>query len=266
MLYELLVGTAPFGMEATREVAERRLTDSVPSASAQRPGIPTEFDRIIATATARDPGRRYVDAHAMEKALDQLSTTLQLPHYVVPTPQESAEQTAAQTALSTLASLHKGEDPAGAPSSEAETDVLGADNATEILGSGDATEIFPTVDSRVAASPVHTAVLTSAVPLEDTSGLFPSEGEDRESADDHSPIPVYAEDEAEEPLSPEEERAWRLASHPRVWPVLIWVVALLLVLGGAGAAMRSLGHELLPPAPASHLQSETGNQPEALFR
>lgn len=266
VLYELLVGTAPYGMEATREVAERRLTDTVPSASAQRPGIPTEFDRIIATATARDPERRYVDAHAMGKALDQLSTTLQLPHYVVPTPQESAEQTAAQTALSTMAALRKGEDPAGGPSSAAETEVLGADNETEILDSADATEVFPTVAQGAAAAPVHTAVLTSAVPLEDTNGLFPPKEEDEESADDNGLGSVYVEEDVDEPLSPEEERAWRLASHPRVWPILIWLVALLLVLGGTGAAMRSLGHELLPPAPASHSQSETGNQPEALFQ
>ena len=113
---------------------------------------------------------------------------------------------------------------------------------------------------------MHTAVLTSAVPLEDTNGLFPLKEEDEESADDNGLGYVYVEEDVDEPLSPEEERAWQLASHPRVWPILIWLVALLLVLGGTGAAMRSLGHELLPPAPASHSQSETGNQPEALFQ
>lgn len=275
VLYELLVGTAPFGMEATREVAERRLTDTVPSASSQRPGIPVEFDRIIATATARDPEYRYVDAQAMRKALDQLSTTLQLPHYVVPTPRESAEQTAAQTALSTMAALRKDVDDASSgPSTDAETDVLGANNATEVLGSGDATEIFPMTPLAGGASPVQTAVLTSAVPLEDTSGLFPPESEDEESVDDDEPDSAYDEDPADEPLTPEEERAWRLASHPRVWPVLVWVVALVLVLCGVGVGMRSLGHELLPPAPVSHSHTEVGNhenprdqgnQPEALF-
>ena len=130
VLYELLVGTPPFGMSATRDVAEQRLSHDVPPASSQRPGIPTDFDAIISTATARNPEERYADAQEMCSALNRVRDKLHLPHYTVPTPQESAEQTAAQTALSTLAinnsEDHSDSEAATIPISGEKTEVIDA--------------------------------------------------------------------------------------------------------------------------------------------
>lgn len=237
VLYELLVGTPPFGMSATRDVAEQCLSHDVPPASSQRPGIPTDFDAIISTATARNPEERYADAQEMCSALNRVRDKLHLPHYTVPTPQESAEQTAAQTALSTLA-INNSEDHSD---SEAATIPI----------SGEKTEVIdaPPEEQPHPHATAHTALLTSCLPSSDDPAT-PSAGSPNSLGG--NPAPDADDDiDDDEDLDAAEIRAWKLASHPRIWPVIIWLIVLVLIMGGAGIAMRSLGHELFPSAAAA---------------
>lgn len=232
VLYELLVGQPPFGMPETKAAAKKRLIENVPAASAQRPGIPAEVDSLIEKATQRDPQKRFDNAEDMAKAVRELSLKLRLPAFTVPTPQQSAEQTSAATALST---------------STGTTEIIGADGATEIIGADGATEIIPSV-------PNATAVLTSPVvddPLPGLPGLDDNATELVDLPEEDS-LPDAAtafleSNEDDEPLTPEELYALQLASHPRLWPVLVWLLVLALVVAGLATGMYQLGTAVVQP-------------------
>ena len=48
------------------------------------------FDELTASATARNPRDRFTGAHEFLDALDDVSASLRLPHFVVPLPTQSA--------------------------------------------------------------------------------------------------------------------------------------------------------------------------------
>lgn len=219
VLYELLVGKPPFGMPESKLAAKQRLTRQVPPASLQRPGIPAAFDELIRKATDTDPDKRFADAQEMAMALRILSQELQLPEYTVPAPQHSAEQVSAATALSTAGT----------------TEVLTDDNATEVIRAHTAVLTSPVEDETPFRFPDDTAATEIAAP--------PNDAFERPS----SP-PFLVEDEEPEPLSPEEEYAVRLASHPRIWPVLVWIVLLAIILAGLATGMYHIGESLVQPA------------------
>ncbi|MDT0406929.1 hypothetical protein RM528_34380, partial [Streptomyces sp. DSM 41635] len=69
--------------------------------------MPTQFDRLVRRATARDAGQRFADANDMRAELLQIVDDLGLPAFRVPAPQYSAQHLAATR-------VHDLEEPDGA--------------------------------------------------------------------------------------------------------------------------------------------------------
>lgn len=69
VLYELLVGQAPFAADSDVATAVARLTNDPPSVRASRPEIPPALDAAIAAALVRDPGGRTPTARAFRDDL-----------------------------------------------------------------------------------------------------------------------------------------------------------------------------------------------------
>ena len=65
LLYEMLTGLVPFTGDSPLTVAYQHVNADVPAPSTVQPGIPPMVDSIVLTATRREPGDRYVDAHEM---------------------------------------------------------------------------------------------------------------------------------------------------------------------------------------------------------
>jgi serine/threonine-protein kinase len=85
MLFELLTGTTPFSGDNAMTVAYRHISDDVPAPSSRAAGIPPELDRLVATATSRDPDGRPADGRALHAALLDVRNSLGL-HGAVPAP------------------------------------------------------------------------------------------------------------------------------------------------------------------------------------
>jgi serine/threonine-protein kinase len=66
-LYELLTGSPPFDGTLI-EIMAKHITHKVPTVHKQNPRIPEAVDRVISTATAKNPGERYPDVLAFAKA------------------------------------------------------------------------------------------------------------------------------------------------------------------------------------------------------
>jgi len=95
LVYELLTGQTPFPGDSALSIAYQRLDTDVPRPSTVIPGVPTQFDDLVARATVRDPAGRYADALEMRAELDAIADELALPPFRVPAPQESAQHRSA---------------------------------------------------------------------------------------------------------------------------------------------------------------------------
>lgn len=95
MAYELFTGHTPFAGDSALSVAYRRLDTDVPLPSTVIDGVPRQFDMLVATATARDPAKRYADALDMGAELDAIAEELALPKFRVPAPADSAQHRSA---------------------------------------------------------------------------------------------------------------------------------------------------------------------------
>ncbi|WP_290341444.1 protein kinase domain-containing protein [Corynebacterium auris] len=104
VLFELLTGTTPFSGDTPLAHAYARLHGDVPAPSTRIEGVPMLFDELVATATARNPRERFLDAGEFLAALDDVASELDLPHYVVPVPTNSAANRAAAHPTSLTAS------------------------------------------------------------------------------------------------------------------------------------------------------------------
>lgn len=138
--FELLTGTVPFRGDTPLQHALARLEQDVPSPSARMEGIPSLFDALVATATARDPQERFADAAEFLAALDDVAASLELPAYTVPVPRNSA---AARTAA-------RPTDFHGVPVGEnftetfAATSVLDSQTGADAANASDATDVIGT--------------------------------------------------------------------------------------------------------------------------
>ena len=94
--YELLTGATPFTGDTALSVAYQRLDTDVPPPSTVIDGVPTQFDDLVARATARDPADRYADALEMGAEVDAIVAELDLPDFRVPAPRNSAQHASAQ--------------------------------------------------------------------------------------------------------------------------------------------------------------------------
>ncbi|MET0190069.1 MAG: Stk1 family PASTA domain-containing Ser/Thr kinase [Pseudonocardia sediminis] len=91
LLYELLTGRPPYEADNPLSIAYRHVNDDVPPPSATVPGLPPEVDRLVARATARDPGERPADADAFLAELGGVAERLGLPRVPVPRPPENPD-------------------------------------------------------------------------------------------------------------------------------------------------------------------------------
>ena len=90
VLFELLTGTVPFHGDTPLAHAMARLNYDVPPPSSRIAGVPMLFDELTATATARNPHDRFTGAREFLDAIEDVSASLRLPHFVVPLPTQSA--------------------------------------------------------------------------------------------------------------------------------------------------------------------------------
>jgi serine/threonine protein kinase, bacterial len=96
LTYELLTGSTPFKGDTALTVAYQRLDHDVPAPSTVIGGVPTQFDKLVRRATARDPAGRYADAEDMATELEAIVDELGLPDFRVPAPSNSAQHLSAQ--------------------------------------------------------------------------------------------------------------------------------------------------------------------------
>jgi serine/threonine-protein kinase len=96
LTYELLTGTTPFSGDSALAVAYQRMDNDVPAPSAAIAGVPTQFDELVACATARNPADRFADAQELGAELEAIRTELALPSFRVPAPHNSAQHQAAE--------------------------------------------------------------------------------------------------------------------------------------------------------------------------
>lgn len=92
--YELLTGHPPFSGDSALTVAYLRLDHDVPPPSSAIDGVPSDFDDLVARATAREPADRYADGLEMAHAVEVITERLKLPAFRVPAPRNSAQHIA----------------------------------------------------------------------------------------------------------------------------------------------------------------------------
>jgi eukaryotic-like serine/threonine-protein kinase len=75
VLYECLTGEAAFQGDTPTATAAARLAQELPPPRTVRADVPRQLDRIITSATRRDPGERFADGRAMATALASVVST-----------------------------------------------------------------------------------------------------------------------------------------------------------------------------------------------
>jgi predicted Ser/Thr protein kinase len=69
VLFELLTGAVPFTGDSPIALALRHVNEEVAAPSAVNPSVAKELDRVVAKATAKDPGARFRDGAEMAAAV-----------------------------------------------------------------------------------------------------------------------------------------------------------------------------------------------------
>jgi len=115
LTYELLTGRTPFTGDTALSVAYQRLDHDVPQPGAVIEGVPTQFDALVARATARDPAGRYANAIEMADAVDAIAEELSLPPFRVPAPRNSAQHRSAALQRSQIVEQRAAPQPAPQP-------------------------------------------------------------------------------------------------------------------------------------------------------
>jgi eukaryotic-like serine/threonine-protein kinase len=75
VLYEMATGAVPFPGKTTVAIFEELLTRTPPAPSTLRPGLPAEFDHVVARALEKDRDVRYQTAADMRSDLKRLKRT-----------------------------------------------------------------------------------------------------------------------------------------------------------------------------------------------
>lgn len=97
VLYEMLTGGKPYAGDTPAQVLYQALHEDVPPPSASVPGLAPELDRLVAAATARDPGLRPDDAVALLAQVLEARAALTdgqldaVPPRAVPGPHDNAD-------------------------------------------------------------------------------------------------------------------------------------------------------------------------------
>ncbi|MHC9293567.1 LpqN/LpqT family lipoprotein [Mycobacterium sp. LTG2003] len=124
VLYETLTGRRPFPGESVESQVAGHLTAPPPRPSTTNPGVPSEFDAVIATGMAKDPDKRYPTTVDLARAAQGAITTPMtrpLPEPPLP-PTESGPFRVPPTERSGPHSLPRHLDPAAATHKRPPTD------------------------------------------------------------------------------------------------------------------------------------------------
>jgi hypothetical protein len=70
VLYECLTGATPYRRDSVETLITGHLTQPIPRPSAQRPGIPEAFDKVISHGMAKKPEDRYPSAGDLARAAE----------------------------------------------------------------------------------------------------------------------------------------------------------------------------------------------------
>lgn len=151
VLFELLTGTTPFSGETPLAHAYSRLENDVPAPSSRIDGIPSLFDELVASATARSAEQRFTDAGEFLEALDDIAAELNLPAFTVPIPTNSAAHRAAAVPTDMTGIVETTHLPrAASQQPEAETKVVSQEPVVE-----DHTALMPAEGPVPAGPPVE---------------------------------------------------------------------------------------------------------------
>lgn len=93
VLYEMVVGQAPFVGETPLSVAYQHVHNTVPAPSSIRPDVPAEIDDLVAIATASDPALRYADASDFVTHLRMVRNLVGTPEAAPTLPPDTANRT-----------------------------------------------------------------------------------------------------------------------------------------------------------------------------
>ncbi len=100
VLYEALTGEPPFSGTTTAHLIAAHLNMSPPRPSAIQPNVPTQFDAVIATGMAKNPGNRYATTVELaDAARDAITVRIQRPApapALLPTTQQARNRVPAQ--------------------------------------------------------------------------------------------------------------------------------------------------------------------------
>lgn len=76
VLFEMLVGKAPFTADTPLVLMRQIVEDPFPAPSSLRPGIPEPIDRLVLKMVAKDPALRYISAEAVAKDIAACARSL----------------------------------------------------------------------------------------------------------------------------------------------------------------------------------------------
>ena len=77
VLFELATGQLPFDGDDPMQVLFRHIQETPPAPSQIKPGLPTEFDQIVARMLAKTPGERFPSVADAREALLRLESTME---------------------------------------------------------------------------------------------------------------------------------------------------------------------------------------------
>lgn len=116
VLYEALVGKAPFDSKSQFELMMAQVTETPKPPSEANPGIPKPLDAAVLKALAKDPGQRYQTAAEFSAALQSVEESIDRPAVAAPS---AAMAAASDVAASDVAASDVAAPDAAAPDAAA---------------------------------------------------------------------------------------------------------------------------------------------------
>lgn len=215
LIFELLTGTTPFTGDTSLSIAYQRIHDDVPRPGSRIPGVPAQFDRLVAEATHREPAHRFADAGEMAAALRSVCEQLDLPAYRVPAPRRSAQ--------------HQSAPPAAGPSPRAR--AVPAADAPPTAGARPAAAATTVLAAGAAASPAATAVFGTAT----SSAAAPGGIQHTRAVTAQTARPATVDDGHLDPVLTQghaEDARRKSRRTTLVWLLIVALLALALGFGG----------------------------------
>src|SRR5450755_2265781 len=105
IVYEMAAGQRPYPAESILRSAVRRIMEAPPALSRTAPDCPRHWDRVLARALARDPGRRYACATALVRELEESPSAVTAALAAVRVPKISRRSWLVASAVTAVAAI-----------------------------------------------------------------------------------------------------------------------------------------------------------------